>query len=78
MDGGRSGAVETYHLTKSQSEMKKLIARTRFMKAINCVVFVNDVAAVSCQNAIFVGRNKRKRTKAIEDGLAHRPVMDQF
>ena len=41
MDGGRSGAVETYHLTKSQSEMKKLIARTRFMKAINCVVFVS-------------------------------------
>ncbi len=62
------------NLAKSQSEMKKLIARTRFRKAINCVAFVNDLAAVSCQNSTFAGRNKRKRTKAIEDGLAHLPV----
>ncbi|KAL3809340.1 hypothetical protein ACHAXA_003229 [Cyclostephanos tholiformis] len=57
-------------LTKSQMELKKFIARTRLRKAINCVVFVNDVAAISCHNALFTGKNKRRRTKEIEDCFA--------
>jgi len=50
-------------LAKTQVELRKYIARTRFKKAIHSILFVNTFTG---ENAVFSGKNKRRNIKTLE------------